>query len=97
MIAVGSDDDNPSVGGKVQMQEYNDITRYSIDNSSPSQFVVLWELCLYANRNMWFEGPTYYCKQRHTEPILIWGGGGGGGSSFEMLFYYLNSTNFCLK
>ena len=27
MIAVGSDDDNPSVGGKVQMQEYNDIAR----------------------------------------------------------------------
>lgn len=27
MIAVGSDDDNPSVGGKVQMQEYNETSR----------------------------------------------------------------------
>ena len=28
MIAVGSDDANPSAGGKVQIYEYSDNTRY---------------------------------------------------------------------
>ena len=28
MIAVGSDDQSPSVGGKVHIFEYNEITRF---------------------------------------------------------------------
>ena len=30
MIAVGSDDTNPSAGGKVQIYEYSDNTRYAV-------------------------------------------------------------------
>ena len=31
MIAVGSDDANPSGGGKVQIYEYSDNTRYTFE------------------------------------------------------------------
>lgn len=43
MIAVGSDDNNPSGGGKCQVFEYNDSTRWVFMNQKEKKHT-LWNL-----------------------------------------------------